>query len=117
MNQLRLYAEKQQHERFVMVLLKARILYLLYGVPPEEQDFPMIIKMIAAVEVREHDETYQSPLDELFERLPCGSRNTWRSSIPCLRVGGGQDYKINSDWIGLPAGEILPSYDFRNHHG
>lgn len=29
----------------------------------------MIMEMIAAAEVREEDETYQSPLDELFERL------------------------------------------------
>src|SRR5690606_11028623 len=35
----------------------------------EEQNFPMIMEMIAAAEVREEDETYRSPLDELFERL------------------------------------------------
>ncbi len=29
----------------------------------------MVMEMIAAAEVREEDETYQSPLDELFERL------------------------------------------------
>ena len=29
----------------------------------------MVMEMIAAAEVREDDETYQSPLDELFERL------------------------------------------------
>ncbi len=50
-------------------MLEALVLYLLYEAPPEEQNFPMVMDMIAAAEVREEDETYQSPLDELFERL------------------------------------------------
>jgi type IV secretion system protein VirD4 len=54
-------------ERSETALLEALILYLLYEAPPEEQNFPMVMEMIAAAEVREDDETYQSPLDELFE--------------------------------------------------
>jgi type IV secretion system protein VirD4 len=50
-------------------LLEALILYLLYEAPSEEQNFPMVMEMLAAAEVHEDDETYQSPLDELFERL------------------------------------------------
>jgi type IV secretion system protein VirD4 len=49
--------------------LEALILYLLYEAPEDERNFPMVMEMIAAAEVREEDETYQSPLDELFERL------------------------------------------------
>jgi type IV secretion system protein VirD4 len=56
-------------ERSETALLEALILYLLYEAPKEEQNFPMVMEMIAAAEVREDDETYQSPLDELFERL------------------------------------------------
>lgn len=56
-------------ERSETALLEALILYLLYQAPPEEQNFPMIMEMIAAAEVREEDESYQSPLGELFERL------------------------------------------------
>ena len=56
-------------ERSETALLEALMLYLLYEAPPEEQNFPMVMEMIAAAEVREEDETYQSPLDELFERL------------------------------------------------
>jgi type IV secretion system protein VirD4 len=56
-------------ERSETALLEALILYLLYEAPPQEQNFPMVMEMIAAAEVREEDETYQSPLDELFERL------------------------------------------------
>ena len=56
-------------ERSETALLEALILYLLYEAPPEERNFPMVMEMIAAAEVREDDEEYQSPLDELFERL------------------------------------------------
>lgn len=56
-------------ERSETALLEALMLYLLYEAPPEEQNFPMVMELIAAAEVREEDETYQSPLDELFERL------------------------------------------------
>lgn len=56
-------------ERSETALLEALILYLLYAAPKEEQNFPMVMEMITAAEVREDDETYQSPLDELFERL------------------------------------------------
>lgn len=56
-------------ERSETALLEALILYLLYEAPPEEQNFPMVMELIAAAEVREDDETFQSPLDELFERL------------------------------------------------
>ena len=56
-------------ERSETALLEALILYLLSQAPSEEQNFPMVMEMIAAAEVREEDESYQSPLDELFERL------------------------------------------------
>ena len=56
-------------ERSETALLEAMILYLLHKAPLEEQNFPMVMEMIAAAEVREEDETFQSPLDELFERL------------------------------------------------
>ncbi len=56
-------------ERSETALLEALILYLLSEAPEDEQNFPMVMEMIASAEVREDDETYQSPLDELFERL------------------------------------------------
>ena len=51
------------------MLLLALVLYLHYEAPPEEQNFPMVMEMLRAGEVREDDETYESPLDELFNRL------------------------------------------------
>lgn len=51
------------------MLLLALIFYLHYEAPPEEQNFPMLMEMIRAGEVREDDETYKSALDILFERL------------------------------------------------
>lgn len=51
------------------MLLLALIFYLHYEAPPEEQNFPMVMEMIRAGEVREDNETYKSALDILFERL------------------------------------------------
>lgn len=51
------------------MLLSALIYYLKYEAPPEEQNFKMVIEMLRAGEVREDDDEYESPLDELFERL------------------------------------------------
>ena len=51
------------------MLLLALIFYLHHEAPPEEQNFPMVMEMLRAGEVREEDDSYRSPLDELFERL------------------------------------------------
>ena len=45
------------------------MLYLLHEAPPSEQNFGMVMEMLESAEVREEDESYQSPLDVLFERL------------------------------------------------
>ena len=51
------------------MLLLALIFYLHHEAPPDEQNFPMVMEMLRAGDVREDDDSYQSPLDELFERL------------------------------------------------
>ena len=51
------------------MLLLALIFYLHYEAPPEEQNFPMVMEMIRAGEVREEDEGFKSTLDILFDRL------------------------------------------------
>ena len=51
------------------MLLLALIFYLKYEAPEDEQNFPMVMEMLRAAEVREDDDCYQSPLDELFDRL------------------------------------------------
>ena len=51
------------------ILLLALIFYLHHEAPQDEQNFPMVMEMLRAGEVREEDDSYQSPLDELFERL------------------------------------------------
>ncbi len=51
------------------MLLLALVFYLHYEAPPDEQNFPMVMEMIRAGEVKEDNEDFQSPLDELFERL------------------------------------------------
>ena len=51
------------------MLLMALVFYLHYEAPEDEKNFAMIMEMLRAGEVREDDDSYQSPLDELFERL------------------------------------------------
>ena len=51
------------------MLLLALIFYLRYEAPEDEQNFPMVMEMLRCADVREDNEEYQSPLDELFDRL------------------------------------------------
>ena len=51
------------------MLLKAIVFYLYYEAPPDEQNFPMVMDMIRAGDVKENDDDYESPLDILFAEL------------------------------------------------
>ena len=51
------------------MLLKSLIFYLYYEAPPDEQNFPMVMDMIRAGDVKENDDDYESPLDILFKEL------------------------------------------------
>jgi type IV secretion system protein VirD4 len=51
------------------MLLLALMFYLKYEAPEGEQNFSMVMEMLRAGEVREEDDQYQSPLDELYDRL------------------------------------------------
>ena len=51
------------------MLLLALIFFLKYEAPPDEQNFPMVMELLRAGDVKEDDDNYVSPLDELFERL------------------------------------------------
>lgn len=51
------------------MLLKALVFYLYYEAPPEEQNFPMVMDMIRAGDVKENDDDYESPLDIIFAEL------------------------------------------------
>ena len=62
-------------DQAAMMLLLALIFYLHYEAPVDEQNFPMVMEMIRAGEVREDNEEYQSSLDELFERLETQDEN------------------------------------------
>lgn len=52
-----------------MMLLLALVFYLHYEAPEEEQNFSTVLEMIRAGEIKEDNDDYFSPLDELFERL------------------------------------------------
>lgn len=47
----------------------ALIGYLYYEAPEEEKNFTTLLEMINASEVREEDETFQNPVDMMFESL------------------------------------------------
>ena len=75
----------------------------MHEAPEEEQNFTMVMEMIAAAEVREDDEDYQSPLDELFERLEMRKPQS-------LAV---KQYKIYKQAAGKTAKSILISVGVR----
>ena len=54
---------------FSSMLLLALIFYLWDEAPEEEQNFPMVMELLKAGEVKEDDDNYSSPLDMLFDRL------------------------------------------------
>lgn len=56
-------------EKSEIALLSALILYLIHEAPPEEQNFEMVMYMIANGGAREDDDSFKSPLDLLFEAL------------------------------------------------
>ena len=90
-------------EKSETALLQALMLYLLHETPPEEQNFPMVMEMIAAAEVHEDDDNYQSPLDILFERLEMREPD----SIAC------KQYRIFKQAAGKTAKSILVSVGVR----
>lgn len=51
------------------LLYTALIGYIHYVAPPEEQNFAMLIDLISSMETHEDDDTFQNPVDEMFERL------------------------------------------------
>lgn len=51
------------------MLLLSLVFYLKYEAPEDEQNFPMVMELLRAGEVKEDDDSYLSPLDVLFDRL------------------------------------------------
>lgn len=90
-------------EKSETALLEALCLYLLHEAPEDEQNFTMVMEMIAAAEVREDDESYQSPLDQLFEKLEYFKPNS-------LAL---KQYKIYKQAAGKTAKSILISVGVR----
>lgn len=84
-------------------LLQALMLYLIKEAPEDEQNFAMILEMIASADVREEDESYQGPLDLLFERLEARDP----SSIAV------KQYKVFKQAAGKTAKSILVSAGVR----
>ena len=90
-------------EKSETALLQALMLYLYHEAPREEQNFTMVMEMIGAAEVKEDDEEYESPLDELFHRLEMRNPN----SLAC------KQYRIYKQAAGKTAKSILISVGVR----
>ena len=90
-------------EKSETALLQALMLYLFHEAPEEEQNFSMVLKMIAAAEVKEDDEDYESPLDILFERLEMAKPGTLAY----------KQYRIFKQAAGKTAKSILVSVGVR----
>ena len=81
-------------DQAAMMLLLALIFYLYYEAPPEEQNFPMVMDMIRAGDVKEETDDYTSPLDVLFNKLE--SRNPEHVALKYYRSyhsGSGKTLK------------------------
>lgn len=57
------------------MLLMALVLYLVHEAPPQEQNFQMVLELLAAGEVKEDNDSYQSTLDILFYQLAAREPN------------------------------------------
>ena len=51
------------------LLLTSLIAYIHYEAPVEEQNFATLLEFLNVMEVREDDEEFQNPVDQMFERL------------------------------------------------
>ena len=56
-------------EKAEKLLYTALIAYIHYVAPVEEQNFGTLVTFLNAMEVREDDETFQNPVDQMFEAL------------------------------------------------
>lgn len=90
-------------EKSETALLEALCLYLLNEAPEDEQNFSMIMEMIVAVDPKEDDEDYMSPLDYLFYDLE-------KVKPESLAV---KQYKIYKQAAGKTAKSILISVGVR----
>lgn len=90
-------------EKSETALLEALMLYLYHYAPEDEQNFTMVMEMLNYAEVKEEEEDYESPLDELFKRL-----ETLDPSSLALK-----QYKIYKQAAGKTAKSILISVGVR----
>ena len=90
-------------EKIETALLEALMLYLYHYAPEDEQNFTMVMEMLNYAEVKEEEEDYESPLDELFKRLETLDFNS-------LAL---KQYKIYKQAAGKTAKSILISVGVR----
>ena len=81
------------------LLLVALIAYLHEEAPTEEQNFATLLEMLNTMQVSEEDESYQNPVDLLFEQLEKRNPNSF----------AGRQYRLYKLAAGKTAKSILIS--------
>lgn len=81
------------------LLLVALIAYLHKEAPTEEQNFATLLEMLNTMQVSEEDESYQNPVDLLFEQLEKRNPNSF----------AGRQYRLYKLAAGKTAKSILIS--------
>ena len=82
--------------------------------PKEEQNFAMVMEMLAAAEVREEDEEYESPLDILFARLEMRDPESIAvKQYHVFKMGAGKTLKSILISVWRPAVCLQPAADCR----
>ena len=81
------------------LLLVALIAYLYEEAPTEEQNFATLLEMLNTMQVSEEDESYQNPVDLLFEQLEKRKPNSF----------AGRQYRLYKLAAGKTAKSILIS--------
>lgn len=109
-------------DQTAQMLLKALMLFLYYEAPPEEQNFAMINELLRSAKVMEDDDSYESPVDILFQELK--AKNPMHTAViyyDLYRGSAGKTLKsIQITLIAkiekfiIPAMERLTMYDELN---
>ncbi|MCL2545748.1 MAG: type IV secretory system conjugative DNA transfer family protein [Oscillospiraceae bacterium] len=90
-------------EKSETALLMAIFSYLVFECPPSDRTFSEVLNLIRMAEVREDDDTFQSPLDLLFEELK-------QEKPHCFAV---KEYQLFKQAAGKTAKGILISVGVR----
>ena len=98
------------------LLLVSLIAYLHYEAPVEEQNFATLLEMLNTMQVSEDDETYQNPVDLLFEDLGKKTKILCRAAVQTLQASCRQNGQVDPYFLRCPARTLRYSGSPGCHH-